>query len=58
MREGQRQYLCCSTGYNCDNNEMTDSLAFHKDVQEYAESAYFNGLKVVLTDVFLAVHYQ
>lgn len=39
--------------YIFDNNEITDNLAFHKDAHEYAESAYFSGLKVALRDVFL-----
>ena len=39
--------------YILDKNEITDSLAFQKDAHEYAESAYFSGLKVALIDVFL-----
>lgn len=39
--------------YIFDNNDITDSLAFHKGAHEYAESAYFSGLKVTLGDVFL-----
>lgn len=41
------------TVYILDNNEITDSLAFHQDAHAYAESAYFNGLKVALADVFI-----
>lgn len=39
--------------YILDKNEITDSLVFQKGSQEYAESAYFSGLKVALADVFL-----
>jgi len=34
-------------------NEIIDNLAFHEDAHEYADSAYFSGLKVALMDVFL-----
>ena len=39
--------------YILEKNEITDSMVFQKDAQEYAESAYFDGLKVSLKDVFL-----
>jgi len=39
--------------YILEKNEITDSMVFQKGAQEYAESAYFSGLKVALADVFL-----
>jgi len=39
--------------YILDKNEITDSIAFQKGAHENAESVYFSGLKVALTDVFL-----
>lgn len=41
------------TVYILDKNEISDSLVFQKGAHEYAESAYFSGLRVALTDVFL-----
>ncbi|AET68246.1 prevent-host-death family protein [Desulfosporosinus orientis DSM 765] len=39
--------------YILDKKEITDSFAFQKGAHEYVESAYFKGLKVALTDMFL-----
>ena len=38
--------------YILDKNEIAENMVFQKDAQEYAESAYFSGLKVALKDVF------
>lgn len=38
--------------YILDKNEIIDNMVFQKGSQEYAESAYFSGLKVALADVF------
>jgi prevent-host-death family protein len=39
--------------YILDKNEICDSKVFQEGAHEYAESAYFSGLKVALPDVFL-----
>ncbi len=41
------------TIYSLDQNEITDSAAFHKGAHDYVESGYFKGLKVALADMFL-----
>ena len=38
--------------YTLDKNEIVENMAYQRD-NEYAESAYFNGLKVALKDVFV-----
>jgi prevent-host-death family protein len=41
------------SSYTFDKNEIVENMVFQKDAHEYAESTYFNGLKVALKDIFL-----
>lgn len=38
--------------YSLENNDITENKAFVKGAQTYVESAHFDGLKVVLDDIF------
>lgn len=40
--------------YVLDKNEIVENMVYQKATHEYAESAYFNGLKVALKDMFLS----
>lgn len=39
--------------YTLNENEIVENMVFKQDSNEYAESTYFDGLKVALGDVFL-----